>query len=63
VKGSFCSTQALKSAFYVADSQATYRVGIHALVTDQSRLKVETFEEREAASNWLGVAVETLAVL
>jgi len=26
-------------------------------------LKVEMFEEREAAAKWLGVAVESLAVL
>jgi len=57
------SRSGLKSAFYVAHSQAAYRVRIHVLMTDQSRLKVEMFGEREAAAKWLGVAVESLAVL
>jgi hypothetical protein len=32
------------------------------LTTDLSPLKVEMFEEREAAAKWLGVPVESLAV-
>jgi hypothetical protein len=31
-------------------------------MTGQSPLKVEMFEEREAASKWLGVPVESLAM-
>ena len=50
----------LKSAFCVTHWQAAYPVRIHAPMTDQSPLKVEMFEEREAAAKWLGVPVESL---
>jgi hypothetical protein len=32
------------------------------LMTDQSPLNVEMFEEREAAAEWLGVPVELLTM-
>jgi hypothetical protein len=54
------SRSGLKSAFYVTHRQAAHLVRIHALTTDQSPLKVEMFEEREAATKWLGVPVESL---
>jgi hypothetical protein len=56
------SRSGLKSAFYVTHRQAAYLVRIHALMTDQSPLKVEMFEEREAAATCLGVPVESLTV-
>jgi len=54
------SRSGLKSAFYVTHPEAAHLVKIHALVTDQSPLKVEMFEEREAAAKWLCVPVELL---
>jgi hypothetical protein len=56
------SRSGLKSAFYVTHGQAAYPVRIHVLMTDQSPLKVEMFEECEAAAKWLGVPVESVAV-
>jgi hypothetical protein len=50
----------VKSAFYVTHPEAAAIVRIHALVTDYSPVKVEMFEEREAAAKWLGVPVESL---
>ena len=50
----------IKSAFYVTHPEAAQVVKIHALMTDQSPLNVEMFEEREAAAKWLGVPMETL---
>ncbi len=50
----------IKSAFYVTHPEAAQVVKIHALMTDQSPLDVEMFEEREAAAKWLGVPVESL---
>ena len=47
-------------SFYVTHPEAAHLVKIHALVTDLSPLKVEMFEEREAAAKWLCVPVELL---
>jgi hypothetical protein len=52
----------VKSAFYVTHPQAAHIVKIHALMTDQSPLNVEMFEEREAAAKWLDVPVESLTM-
>jgi hypothetical protein len=57
---SYASRKPIKSAFYVTHLQAAHLVRIHALMTDQSSLNVEMFEEREAAAKWLGVAIESL---
>ena len=57
---SYVGREPVKSAFYVTDSEAAHLVKIHVLMTDLSPLKVEMFEEREAAAKWLGVPVESL---
>ena len=57
---SYAGRKPIKSAFYVTHPQAAHIVRIHALMTDQSPLSVEMFEEREAAAKWLGVPMETL---
>ena len=57
---SYAGREPVKSAFYVTHPQAAHIVRIHALMTDQSPLNVEMFEEREAAAKWLGVPVESL---
>ena len=57
---SYAGRKPIKSAFYVTHPQAAHIVKIHALMTDQSPLQVEMFEEREAAAKWLGVPVESL---
>ncbi len=57
---SYAGRGPIKSAFYVTRPEAAHLVRIHALITDHSTLKVEMFEEREAAAKWLGVPVESL---
>ena len=57
---SYAGREPVKSAFYVTHPQAAHLVRIHALMTDQSPLNVEMFEEREAAAKWLGVPFESL---
>jgi len=59
---SYAGREPVKSAFYVTHPEAAQLVRIHALMTDQSPLNVEMFEEREAAAKWLGVPVESLTV-
>jgi len=56
----YAGREPIKSAFYVTHPEAAQLVKIHALMTDQSPLDVEMFEEREAAAKWLGVPVESL---
>jgi len=59
---SYAGRELVKSAFYVTHPEAAQLVRIHALMTDQSPLHVEMFEELEAAAKWLGVPVESLTV-
>jgi hypothetical protein len=50
----------VKSAFYVTHPEVAHLVKIHAIVTDQSPLKVSMFEDLTEAAEWLGVSQETL---
>ena len=50
----------VKSAFYVASSDAEHYVKLHALLTDHSPLQVSIFTELEAAAKCLGVPSELL---
>jgi len=51
----------IKSAFFVTSPAVERYVKLHAVLTDHSPLKVELFEERRAAAEWLGVAPALLA--
>ena len=57
---SYSGRDPVKSAFYVNDPEAAHIIKIHALLTDFSPLRVEIFEEHEAAAKWLEVPVDTL---
>jgi hypothetical protein len=57
---SYIGREPIKSAFYVTHPEAAHLVKIHALMTDLSPLKVEMFDEHEAATKWLCVPVESL---
>src|SRR6266567_1673269 len=57
---SYAGRGPIKSAFYVTYPEAAHLVKIHALLTDYSPLRVEMFEDREAAAKWLDVPVESL---
>ena len=48
----------IKSAFYVTNAAVARYVKLHAVVTDQSPLKVKIFHDRESAAKWLGVDIE-----
>ena len=50
----------VKSAFYVASSDAAHYARLHALLTVHSSLQVSIFTDREAAAKWLGVPIELL---
>ena len=50
----------VKSAFYVASSDAEHYAKLHALLTDHSPLQVSIFTDRAAAAKWLDVPVEIL---
>src|SRR6266571_6299188 len=49
---SYAGREPIKSAFHVTHPEAAHLVKIHALMTDQSPLNVEMFEDREAAAKW-----------
>ena len=51
----------IKSAFFVTSPVVERYVKLHAVLTDRSPLKVELFEQHQAAAKWLGVAPELLA--
>jgi hypothetical protein len=53
----------IKSAFFVTSPSVSRYVKLHAVLTDRSPLKVELFEDREAAAQWLGVDAAMLAPL
>ena len=50
----------LKSAVWVTDKALAHYFKLHALLTDQSSLRVRIFDTREAAAKWLKVPVEML---
>src|SRR5207302_4355430 len=50
----------VKSAFYVASSDAEHYAKLQALLTNHSALQVSIFTELEAAAKWLGVPIELL---
>jgi hypothetical protein len=51
----------IKSAFFVTSPAVERYVKLHAVLTDHSPLKVQLFEQRQAAAEWLGVAPASLA--
>lgn len=52
----------VKSAFFVTAPEVARYIRVHALVTDHSPLQVAMFEDLAAATEWLGVSPELLAV-
>jgi hypothetical protein len=51
----------VKSAMLVTDSTVAHYFQLHAIITEDSPLKVRIFQERGDAAKWLGVMVERLA--
>jgi hypothetical protein len=50
----------VKSAILTTDSTLVHYAKLHALMTQGSPIKVQLFQEREAAARWLDVPIEKL---
>ena len=50
----------IKSAILTTDSTLIHYAKLHALMTQGSPIKVQIFQEREKAADWLGVSVDRL---
>jgi len=50
----------IKSAILTSDSTLIHYAKLHALMTQGSPIKVQIFQEREKAADWLGVSVDRL---
>jgi len=50
----------VKSAILATDSTLVHYTKLHALMTQGSPIKVQLFQEREAAARWLDVPIERL---
>lgn len=57
---SYAGHPPVKSAILVNSVTFAHYSKIHAMLTQGSSIKVRSFEEREAAAQWLGVPVELL---
>ena len=51
----------VKSAIMATDSTVAHYFQLHAVITEDSPIKVRIFREREDAAKWLGVPVECIA--
>jgi hypothetical protein len=52
----------VKSAILATDSTLIHYAKLHAVMTQGSPIKVQLFQEREAAARWLDVPIERLIV-
>lgn len=51
----------VKSAVLATDSTIAHYCQLHAVITQDSPIRVRIFQQREDAAKWLGVALERLA--
>lgn len=51
----------VKSAMLAKDSTVAHYFQLHAIITEDSPLKVRIFQERQDAAKWLGVPLERIA--
>ena len=51
----------VKSAILATDSTIVHYCQLHAIITQDSPIRVRIFQEREDAAKWLGVPIERLA--
>jgi hypothetical protein len=51
----------VKSAILATDSTIIHYYQLHAIITEDSPIKVRIFQQREEAAQWLGVPLERLA--
>jgi len=58
---SYADRPPVKSAILATDSTIIHYCQLHAIITEDSPIKVRIFQEQEKAAQWLGVSVERLA--
>ena len=58
---SYLDRPPVKSAILTTDSTIMHYCQLHAIITEDSTIKVRIFQEREDAAKWLGVPPERLA--
>jgi hypothetical protein len=58
---SYADRPPVKSAILATESTIGHYFQLHAIITQESAIKVRIFQQREHAAKWLGVAVERLA--
>jgi hypothetical protein len=58
---SYMDRPPVKSAILATDSTIIHYCQLHAIITEDSPIKVRIFQEREEAAKWLGVPMERVA--
>jgi hypothetical protein len=58
---SYLNRPAVKSAVLATDSTIIHYCQLHAIITQDSPIKVRIFQERGEAAKWLGVPLQRLA--
>src|SRR5678816_2224914 len=58
---SYLDRPPVKSAILATDSTIVHYCQLHAIITQDSPIRVRIFQQREDASKWLGVPLERLA--
>jgi hypothetical protein len=58
---SYLDRPPVKSAILATDTTTIHYCQLHAIITEDSPIKVRIFQKREQAAQWLGVAPQRLA--
>ena len=58
---SYLDRPPVKSAILATDSTIIHYCQLHAIITEDSPIKVRIFQERDKVAQWLGVSVDLLA--
>src|SRR5215216_4011536 len=58
---SYMDRPPVKSAILATDSTITHYCQLHAIITQDSSIRVRIFQQREDAAKWLGIPLERLA--
>ena len=58
---SYADRPPVKSAILATDSTIVHYCQLHAIITQDSPIRVRIFQQREDAAKWLGVPLELLA--
>src|SRR5207249_9721912 len=58
---SYMDRPPVKSAILATDSTITHYCQLHAIITEDSPIKVRIFQKREDAAKWLGVPIKRIS--